>query len=125
MRAPHPTRGGCHIPDKTTAGLVGGVKNGFWFGLGMWRGPKELAQTIVPGMKGREGKRGRGDGWGEREGANTWETTGRGVFLSPRDWQAKSRYAWSLKLKGDEDIPQSRQREGFAPYASASCPTFV
>lgn len=100
MHAPHPTPGGQHIPDKMTAGLVMGVKNGFCLGPGMWRGPKKLAWTIVPGMKGREGERGGGDGGGGDQ-ANTWGTPAGDIFLSPMDWHEKSECTRSLKLKED------------------------
>lgn len=112
---PHPTPGGRHIPDKTTADLVMGVKNGFWFWPGMWRGPKKLARTIVRGIKGGEGKRGEGGSCGggcrgRERGSEHLGTTAGDVFLSPRDWQTRSGYTGSLKLKGAEAVPQAGQK---------------
>lgn len=82
---PHPTPGGRHIPDKTAAGLVMGVKDGFCFWPGMWRGPEELARTIVPGMKGKEGKRGGGDHWEKETKQTPGEPQLGDIFLSPGD----------------------------------------
>lgn len=60
---------------------------------------------------------------GEKETrANTWGTTAGDIFLSPRDQHAKSGCTGSLEFKGDEDIPQSGQRQDFSPYVLSSPP---
>lgn len=87
-----------------------GVKDGFCFWPGMWRGPEELARTIVPGMKGKEGKRGGGDDWEKETKKTPGEPQLGDIFLSPRDRQAKSGCTGSLKLKKNEAIPQSGQK---------------
>lgn len=76
-----------------------GVKDGFCFWPGMWRGPEELARTIVPGMKEKEGKRGGGDDWEKETKQTPGEPQLGDIFLSPGDWQAKSGCTGSLKLK--------------------------
>lgn len=79
---PNQTQADATYQTKRLQAWSSGVKNGFCFWQGRRRSPEELAWTIVPGMKDREGKTKGGErGDGQTPGGQQPEV----VFCPPGD----------------------------------------
>lgn len=105
--SPAPTRADATYQTKRLQAWSSGVKNGFCFWQRMWKSPKELVRTIVPGMKGREEKGEEGERWGRGRQSKHLGNRSLRDFSVPQELACKKFLPWSLKRKGRHEYPPS------------------